>query len=114
MPRQARNIKKNKMYHIMVQGINREYIFKKIKDKRCYINLLREKLGKYNSIVVAYCMMDNHGHFFIYSENDKDILKLLINGSKNEKREPSPILNKIEKIRTEKWSCVTSKMVVPI
>jgi len=76
MPRKARNIQNNKMYHIMVQGINREYIFDDYNKKRHYLNLLRKKLGDYNSIVVAYCIMDNHAHFLLHSESKNEISEL--------------------------------------
>ena len=76
MPRQARNLKKYKMYHIMVQGINREFIFNDDMEKEKYIEIMREKLGDYHSIIIAYCVMINHAHFLAYSENDREISRL--------------------------------------
>ena len=76
MPRRARTIKKNKLYHIMVQGINREYIFNETRNKEKYLKIMREKLENYQSIIIAYCMMDNHAHFLLHSENEGDVSKL--------------------------------------
>ena len=77
MPRRARNIISKRMYHVMVQGINKEYIFNNNNFKNHYIYLLRNKLGDFNSIVIAYCIMDNHAHLLLYAENEKEISKLL-------------------------------------
>ena len=41
MPRKARNINKNGFFHIMVQGINKEYIFNQNHQKNEYIKLCR-------------------------------------------------------------------------
>lgn len=67
----------------MIQGINREYIFNNNSLKQHFIDLLRDKLSDYNSIVIAYCIMDNHAHLLLYSENEKEISKLLqrLNGA---------------------------------
>lgn len=83
MPRKARNMHSQRLYHIMVQGLNREYIFNTYNFKNRYLSLLRDKLGNYNSIVISYCIMDNHAHFLLYAENAKDISELFqrINGA---------------------------------
>ncbi len=83
MPRCARNIKNEVFYHVMIQGINKEYIFQKDSYKECYLSLLRRKLSDYNSILVAYCIMDNHAHFLFYSDGEGDLSTLLqrVNGS---------------------------------
>ncbi len=52
----------------MVQGLNKEYIFNENYYKDKYINLIREYMKKYNIIVLSYCIMDNHAHLLIYTE----------------------------------------------
>lgn len=78
MPRIARkNIENSYYYHIIVQGINKEYIFKKKKLKEAYRNILKKNLQESNIIVLAYCIMDNHAHILIYSDNVEKITKLM-------------------------------------
>lgn len=55
-------------FHVMVQGLNKEYIFNRDDYKIKYINLIKEYKNKYNILVLAYCMMDNHAHLLIYTE----------------------------------------------
>jgi len=83
MPRKSRNIKNNNFYHVIIQGINREYIFDDNNNKSYYLYLLRKKLADYNSIVISYCIMDNHAHFLVYCEIESEISCLFqrINGS---------------------------------
>lgn len=78
MPRIARkSIENSYYYHIIVQGINKEYIFKKKKLKEAYRNILKKNLQESNIIVLAYCIMDNHAHILIYSDNVEKITKLM-------------------------------------
>lgn len=67
----------------MVQGINREYIFHTNHLKEYYKELLIKKLSEYHSIIISYCIMDNHAHFLFYSESEKEISKIFqrVNGA---------------------------------
>ena len=69
MPRIARKGFDTSFFHIMVQGINREYIFSKKEYKEKYINLIKRYELIYKLEVLAYCIMDNHAHMLIYAEN---------------------------------------------
>ena len=78
MPRLKRNlIRENKFLHIMVQGINRERIFKKDNQKKEYIKLLKEYIEKYKINVIAYCVMDNHVHILVNYMEIEDIIKFM-------------------------------------
>ncbi len=78
MPRLKRIlIKENKFLHIMVQGINRERIFKKDNQKKEYIKLLKEYSEKYKINVIAYCVMDNHVHILVNYMEIEDIIKFM-------------------------------------
>ena len=78
MPRLKRNlIRENKFLHIMVQGINRERIFKKDNQKKEYIKLLKEYSEKYKIKVIAYCVMDNHVHILVNYMEIEDIIKFM-------------------------------------
>jgi len=74
MPRKARYYLENCCYfHVMVQGINRSYIFEEAKDKEYYRKIFKEKECDYNLELITSCIMDNHVHFVIYTENIKDL-----------------------------------------
>ncbi len=78
MPRLKRRLIKEKKYlHIMVQGINREKIFKKDIQKKEYIKLLKEYSEKYKINVIAYCVMDNHVHILVNYIDIEDIIKFM-------------------------------------
>ena len=64
-------------YHVMVQGINKEYIFKNDKYIREYKKLMKEKLHKSNVTILAYCIMNNHAHFLIYTEKSEYLGKYM-------------------------------------
>lgn len=78
MPRLKRRLIREKKYlHIMVQGINREKIFKKDSQKKEYIKLLKEYSEKYKISVIAYCVMDNHVHILVNYIDIEDIIKFM-------------------------------------
>ena len=61
----------------MVQGINREYIFKDNQTKEVYISILKNKKEEYSVEIIAYCIMNNHAHFLIFSENVNYLSKFM-------------------------------------
>lgn len=73
MPRLPRNIHKIGFFHIMVQGINKSYIFRTEAQKKEYIKLMKECNKKFDIKVISYCIMDNHSHMIIYSEHVTNI-----------------------------------------
>lgn len=77
MPRQARKFIKSAFLHIIVQGINREFIFKEDDLKDAYKYILKKNLSQSKVTVLAYCIMDNHAHLLLYSENINEITKLM-------------------------------------
>jgi REP element-mobilizing transposase RayT len=61
----------------MVQGINKEFIFD---DEECvqeYKKIIIEKLKDSNINILAYCIMNNHAHFLIYSPQIEYIVKFM-------------------------------------
>ena len=64
MPRKTYN---DGFFHVMVQGLNKEYIFNKDEYKSKYINLIKKYKDKYEVLILAYCIMDNHAHILIYA-----------------------------------------------
>lgn len=72
MSRTSRNNMKNSsFFHIMVQGINKEYVFETQKNKEKYFNLIYR--NNKDIQIIAYCIMDNHAHILIQSNRIQDI-----------------------------------------
>ena len=49
-------------FHIVVKGINGEYIFRKKEYMEKYKNLLKKNLINHQVNILAYCIMNNHAH----------------------------------------------------
>ena len=77
MPRIARINSQSNFHHIMVQGINKEYIFKDEFHIENYLNIIIKKLIDSNINILAYCIMNNHTHFLIYSEKNDYLSKFM-------------------------------------
>ena len=77
MPRVARKNIESSYCHVIVQGINKEYIFKENYLKDAYKNLIKKCLGEIDVKILSYCIMDNHAHFLIYSDKIEYITKLM-------------------------------------
>lgn len=69
MPRIARKDLNTSFLHVMVQGVNKEYIFNNTKYIEQYLRLIRENKAKYEFTIIAYCIMNNHAHFLVYTED---------------------------------------------
>lgn len=69
MPRKARKEINSKFLHVMTQGINREYIFNEEKDINVYLRIIKEKLKGVDLCIITYCIMNNHAHFLIFTED---------------------------------------------
>lgn len=73
MTRKRRKLLNGKICHHIVQGINKEYIFKEDEDKKKYLDLLRKYYMEYEIDIICYCIMDNHAHLILYSSNIENI-----------------------------------------
>ncbi len=79
MPRKARKDIFSKFLHIMVQGINKEYIFNKEEEIKKYFKFLSESTKEFNVKIVAYCIMNNHVHLLVFCKNIEEISKFMKN-----------------------------------
>lgn len=77
MPRKARIDNILNYSHIIVQGIEKSYIFEEKYFKKLYLSLLEKKLEDLDIDVLAYCVMDNHVHILLYSEKSNDVMKYM-------------------------------------
>jgi putative transposase len=79
-------------YHIYNRGVNKNNIFLDRQDRIVFLGLLKRYLGdeiekklnrkpypNYQKEVelLAYCLMNNHFHFFIYQESEAAIINLM-------------------------------------
>lgn len=75
--RRARRNINSHFLHIIVQGIEKQYIFEKEFFKQKYLSLLKNNLKEYKIKLIAYTIMDNHAHICIYYENIDDVSKFM-------------------------------------
>ena len=74
MSRTAREKIKSNFIHIVTKGIKDEFIFYKKDYKNKYIELITKYSRKIENIkLIAYCVMDNHVHILIYTNNIHDV-----------------------------------------
>lgn len=77
MPRLAKKYVNASYHHVMAQGINKEKIFCKSLEKGAYKRYLEKYKVEYNIEIVSYCIMNNHVHLLLYSENIENISKYM-------------------------------------
>jgi len=77
MPRMARKNMETQFFHVVVQGINKEYIFEETMCKEKYKRTLKKYIEENNVSIIAYCIMDNHAHILIHCKNVKDMSKYM-------------------------------------
>ena len=80
MPRKARKNYNSNFFHVMVQGINREYVFNNDENKEKYKEIIIKHME--NNIqnilnILSYCIMSNHTHFLFYCENFEDLSHMM-------------------------------------
>ena len=77
MSRVARKYLGTSFFHIMVQGIQKEYIFNHEKYIKKYLELLKKYTKELDIEIVAYCIMSNHAHMLLYTENTDAMSKAM-------------------------------------
>lgn len=77
MPRIARKEYKEGVFHIMVQGINREKIFYKNEHKQKYLKLISKKSKEHEIQLISYCIMENHAHMIIQIKETKELTSFM-------------------------------------
>lgn len=77
MPRLAKKYYISFFLHIMVQGINKETIFKDEFYKKLYLKLIKDTVNEFDINLLAYVIMDNHVHILLNYNNIDDISKCM-------------------------------------
>ena len=69
MSRNARQLSSTGIYHVMLRGINKERIFHDRNDYRHFLNILQDCKELVPVTILAYCLMPNHIHLLIKTED---------------------------------------------
>lgn len=77
MPRIPKKYINTSFFHIMVQGINKEYIFNHKKDIEKYLEIAKDAKKEVKLQIVSYCVMSNHIHLLIYTDNVEELSKFM-------------------------------------
>ncbi len=77
MPRIARKYMTVSFFHLMTQGINKEYIFENKKDKTMYEKLIFLYKDEFDVNILSYSIMDNHTHILIKVETVESMSKFM-------------------------------------
>lgn len=77
MPRIARRNYNTSFFHVMVQGIRKEYIFNEKEDMEFYCKLIYKYMKTCNVKIIAYCIMNNHGHLLAYIDKIENLSKCM-------------------------------------
>ena len=73
MPRKSRKQLETNFFHVINQGIKKEYIFNTEFNKKEYLKILYEQKDKYNLDIISFAIMDNHFHLLIYVKEINDL-----------------------------------------
>ena len=76
--RVARKDLNSQFIHVMVQGVNKEYIFKNKEYIESYLNIVNENIIKYELTIIAYCIMNNYANFLVYTEDIEQLGKFML------------------------------------
>lgn len=68
MARQLRSASETGLYHVMMRGNNREYIFCREDQKKRFVELLQETAEAGAIGIAGWCLMDNHVHLVLQGD----------------------------------------------
>lgn len=77
MPRIARVIATGFPHHVIQRGNNREKVFFEKKDQERYLSLLKKYSDKWNTPILAYCLMSNHVHLLTEPQEERSLYKMM-------------------------------------
>lgn len=64
-------------FHIMIQGIDKNYIFEYPEDIKYYIKLMYKLKEEHEILIIAYCIMNNHAHLLVKAKKTNELSKYM-------------------------------------
>src|SRR3990170_2269426 len=77
MPRIARAVATGFPHHVIQRGNNKEKVFFDKKDREKYLSLLKKYADKWDSPILAYCLMNNHVHLLMKPKEEESLYKMM-------------------------------------
>lgn len=77
MPRVPRFYSDTSFFHVMTQGIKKEYIFNQSEDAKRYISILYNTKDECKINIIAYCIMKNHSHLLLKTSKIENLSKFM-------------------------------------
>ena len=77
MPRRARRVADDGVYHVLNRGNCRMDIFHKSGDFAAFVKLLEEARQLTDMRILAYCLMHNHWHLVLWPRRGKDLSRFM-------------------------------------
>lgn len=81
MSRQPRSSINSNFFHVMIQGINKEYIFDDELLKKVYLKYIFEESVILNINIISFCVMDNHAHLLLNIKKIEDMSMFMKNAN---------------------------------
>ena len=79
IPRQKRNWRPGAYFHVVMRGNNRANIYNDPQDKYHLMHCIEDAYTRYPFTIVAFCIMSNHLHILMKSEENLSKIMKLIN-----------------------------------
>lgn len=73
MPRIARILPPNSVYHIVCRGNNQQVVFKSERDFLSYLSLIEKLKNEHPFNLYHYCLMNNHVHLLLETCRETDL-----------------------------------------
>ncbi len=77
MPKAERYFVRGRHYHLTHRCHNRSFLFRFAKDRDVYREMLRQRLVKYQTPLLGYCITSNHVHLLVTAMSDTRISSLM-------------------------------------
>ena len=77
MPRIGRAVAAGFPHHVIQRGNNRENVFFDTKDRKRYLSFLKKYAAKWESLIMAYCLMSNHIHLLTKPNSGESLFKMM-------------------------------------
>lgn len=73
MARTRRNRAPNAVHHIVNRANRRKPIFRKAADYKAFVSILEEAVARFSVRLIAFCVMPNHWHLVVWSDEKVSI-----------------------------------------